>query len=110
MSYAISGSRNTLGAFSINHSTANALPAISANSRLGSLDRISVAMFQKEATVKHEICICMFWCLEENLRPNTTPKFLAFIKFSSECFWMLANDCQFDLPSYHLKKKEKIPV
>lgn len=41
--YATSGSRNTPGAFSINHSIASALPAMSANSRFGSLDRIRVA-------------------------------------------------------------------
>jgi hypothetical protein len=39
-----SGSRKTVGAFPMSHSIARALPAISANSRLGSLARMSVAI------------------------------------------------------------------
>lgn len=70
---------NMNGAFSTSHSTNSAFPAMSLNSAPGAGDRINVAVMFKLAILYHDRSEVLV------LRPNTTPRFRAFIKFFSHC-------------------------
>src|SRR5258707_15657298 len=71
-----SDARKTTGAFSTSHSIKRALPAISLNSAPGSLDRINVAEKDIQGSLRRGIN-------QNDVRPNTTPKFLPVIKLMS---------------------------
>ena len=68
-----------MGAFSTSHSTVRDFPAMSLNSATESWERIKVAVR------KFSIRSVTLFKHSENLRPKTTPRFLAVMRFTSLC-------------------------